>query len=370
MSVEPKERLSEPLNIETLDRRKLRVFLERRRLGEASSRPGGMRLEEILEESLRRAQDLVPAGTGALLLDNPITKRRDKRENDLVVVTSFSMGKGNPYPPGRAVPVYGTNLADVYIEGKTFIGMDEGVSLVAVPVYIEGEVCGVLLMKNRVGRGQFNDRDEKLLAIFSDYMSSVIVNTLDAERAKEISVRDGLTGLYNDRYFHAQLSKEIVVAEDTGEDLSLAFMDLDNFKQVNDTHGHLAGSMVLNEVGGILKNTVNVQDATLTRYGGDEFVLVLPRVDAETGMDICERVRKTIQEYIFLRIEGPYGPPLRIGSLITCSVGLASYHQHVRKRFSIDQNKDAFLKLADRAMYASKDKGKNCVVLAAREADE
>ncbi len=357
---------------ESLDRRKLRVFLERRRLQEAPSRAGEVRVEELLQESLQRVNEFVPSTCGALLLDNPITKRKDKRENDLIVVAAFSQKTGlNPYPPGRTVPAYGNTVGNVYLTGQPYIGNEteikEADTLLAVPVMIEREVCGVLLLRNRLGQRGFSDRDLKLLNVFADYMSSVIVNILEAERAKEMSIRDGLTGLFNDRYFHAQLSKEIVVAEDAGDDLSLVFMDLDSFKQVNDTHGHLAGSMVLKEVGALIKTVVNLPGATLTRYGGDEFVLVLPKAGAATAADYCERLRCTIKDFTFLAIEGPYGPPLRIGGIITCSIGVASYHEHVRKRYSSEQNKDALLKLADRAMYGAKEQGKNRIVLAERE---
>ncbi|MEW6774780.1 MAG: sensor domain-containing diguanylate cyclase [Bdellovibrionota bacterium] len=374
MAPETRAKLPEALPVECLDRRKLRVFLERRRQGEPARGSGEVRLEELLRENLARAQELIPSGSGVLLLDNPITKQRDRRENELVVVASISQGTGtNPYPPGRTIPVYGNTIGNVYLTGQPYLGLqseaNENASMVAVPVYIEKEVCGVLLLRNRIGGKEYHERDQQLLAIFSDYMSSVIVNVLDAEWARELSVRDGLTGLYNDRYFHAQLSKAIVVADESGEDLSLVFMDLDHFKHVNDTHGHLAGSMVLREVGGILKNIASLPDATLTRYGGDEFVFIFPRIHAEAAQGVCEQVRREIEGHTFLRVEGPYGPPLHIRGIITCSTGVASYHEHVRKRFSIEQNKDAFLKLADRAMYAAKERGKNCVVVSDKEGE-
>lgn len=361
--------------VEMMDRRRLRVFLERRRMTE-SGRLGEVRLEEALTDGLRRTLEQIPAATAAIVLDNPITKRRDKRENDLVVIATHTPAGGSSanYPVGRVIQAYGNRVGDVYISGEPFNGAsdDDGerTSLLAVPVTIEDDVCGVLIVRNRLGASSFNDRETKLMQVFADYMSSVIVNILDAERAREMSVRDGLTGLFNDRYFHAQLSKEIVLAEDSGEDLSLAFLDLDHFKQVNDNHGHLAGSMVLKEIGQILKNVVNDPAATLTRYGGDEFVLVFPNYDAEAARETCERLRRTIEDYCFLRMEGPYGPPLRIQGVISCSIGIASYHQHVRKRFSLEQNKDAFLKVADAAMYQAKEKGKNRVIVAEREPTE
>ena len=361
--------------IESLDRRKMRVLLERRPSGETMSRTPGARLEEVIQDGLRRACELVPAGFGALLLDNPITMRRDRRENELVTLATMTQpGTANPYSVGKTYPVYGNEIGAVYLSGEGNIGMmemgSERQGYVAVPVYVSVEGGGVLLLGKSLSGRQFSDRDQKMLSVFADYIAGVMSNVLEAERARELSMRDGLTGLMNDRYFHAQLSKEIVLAEEGGEDLALAFLDLDKFKQANDTYGHLAGSMVLKEVGTLIKSICNIPGATLTRYGGDEFVIVLPRANASEGYEICERLRQEIERFVFLRIEGPYGPPLRIANLITASIGIASYHEHVRKRFSIDQNKDAFLKLADRAMYAAKDEGKNCVVMAERESED
>ena len=142
-------------------------------------------------------------------------------------------------------------------------------------------MCGVLELVNRQVDRQYTDRDLKLLEIFARYTSVSIENLLDAQRANEMARRDDLTGLHNDRFFHHRLTEDLIRADVTDSTVALIFLDLDNFKGVNDTHGHLAGSQVLKEFGYLLKQTVTVPRATLARYGGDEFVIILPDHDVE-----------------------------------------------------------------------------------------
>ena len=160
-------------------------------------------------------------------------------------------------------------------------------SALCVPMRIESSVCGVLELVNRTGPGGFREKDRRLLEIFADYASISIQNLLDARRAYEVAKRDGLTGLYNDRYLHLRLTQELSRISRDGGDCCIVFLDLDNLKAVNDRHGHLAGSQVLREVGYMLRRTVTDERATLTRYGGDEFVLILPGHNLQEGLEVC-----------------------------------------------------------------------------------
>src|SRR6185436_15535856 len=115
-------------------------------------------------------------------------------------------------------------------------------SLVAIPIRIEHEVCGVLELINRRDAMGYSQEDRNLLEIFAGYISISIQNVLDGRQAQEIAKRDNLTGLFNDRYLHIALSDTIRRCSAEDLDMSLLFLDLDFFKRVNDTHGHLAGS--------------------------------------------------------------------------------------------------------------------------------
>ena len=129
------------------------------------------------------------------------------------------------------------------------LGTIETQSLLSVPIQIGRSTCGVLELVNRRGGDGFGDRDMELLLIFAGYISTSLQNVLDANRYRELAKIDDLTGLYNDRYFNQALSESLEEAERDGSDLSLIFLDLDRFKEVNDEHGHLVGSQTLREVG-------------------------------------------------------------------------------------------------------------------------
>jgi len=144
-----------------------------------------------------------------------------------------------------------------------------------------------------------------------------------------------------------------------GGDLSLIFLDLDNLKAVNDHHGHLAGSQVLREIGYILAKTVSDERATLTRYGGDEFVLVLPGMTLAEGFRLAETLRETIRSAVYL--SRPYGfneAPLSLRNL-TASLGVASVRENTTSGAPIEQQKNELLRAADAAMYRAKEGGKN-----------
>ncbi len=241
--------------------------------------------------------------------------------------------------------------------------------MVCVPIRIEAAVCGVLELVNKIGPGGFREKDRRLLEIFADYASISIQNLLDARRAFEVAKRDGLTGLYNERYLHLRLTQELSRISRDGGDLSVIFLDLDNLKSVNDRHGHLAGSQVLREVGYLLRRTVTDDRATLTRYGGDEFVLILPGYDMQEGMEIAQSIRNAIRASTFL--SRPYGfndPALNLHGVLTASLGVSSIRSHTTRGGSVEQHKNELLRAADAALYRAKQLGKDRCV-GAREED-
>ncbi|HEX9161272.1 MAG TPA: sensor domain-containing diguanylate cyclase, partial [Thermoanaerobaculia bacterium] len=234
----------------------------------------------------------------------------------------------------------------------------------AVPIYIGKNVCGVLELVNRLDGKAFNSKDMTLLEIFAGYTSFTLQNALDAKRAQLLAKRDDLTGLYNDRWFNVRLTETLAAARITGRELIVIFMDLDQFKEINDTHGHLAGSQVLREVGFILKRIVLDGNATVARYGGDEFVIILPETALEEGVKICEEIRRTIAETTFLDREWGYRmPALRLSGIISASIGVAQHLPDTTSTLSLDLEKNELLKRADAAMYRAKSGGRNQVVV-------
>lgn len=162
---------------------------------------------------------------------------------------------------------------------------------------------------------------------------------------------DQLTKIYNRRYFDIKLEKEINAASWFHSPLSIMMLDVDFFKQLNDTYGHLTGDKVLEEVSSILKNTVRLKD-TVARYGGEEFVIILPKCESEQAYIIAERIRKSIAGRQFY---DKLGNPIRT----TISIGIATYPVNAL-------NKRDLVLEADQALYQAKDNGRNMVMIAGR----
>ncbi len=365
-------------SIYTLDNKRLENFLERHKAYYAYS--GEIEIDRFLREVLQKANEFVPSEAGSILLDDPSTKNNDDRlENDLVVIAAFGaegdgrLARRTNARIGIAGHVYSAGVAymtedvaeDPYFYPTYETSAFHTKSVLCVPIRIEAAVCGVLELVNRVGPGGFREKDRRLLEIFGDYASISIQNLLDARRAFEVAKRDGLTGLYNERYLHLRLTQELARISRDGGDLCIIFLDLDNLKAVNDRHGHLAGSQVLREVGYVLKRTVTDERATLTRYGGDEFVLILPGNALDGGMEIAERIRDAIRSATFL--SRPYGfnsPALNLQGTITASLGVSSVRMHATAGAPVEQQKNELLRSADQALYQAKEGGKNRIAAA------
>ncbi len=361
-----------------LDPSALERFLQRRRANPYLALE--LNLAENLIEVLRKANQFVPSAAGSILLDDPAQKRKDRPGNQLTFIAAFGekseglVGREIQADSGIAGHVYSTGAAystsDAPRDSHFFGGFDQETqystrALIAIPIRIEQEVCGVLELINRQGRSDYSGDDLNLLEIFADYISISIQNVLDGRQAQEIAKRDNLTGLYNDRYLHIALTQAVERSQDEAQDLAVLFLDLDFFKRVNDSHGHLAGSQVLQEVGHILAERVEHLDAFAARYGGDEFVLVAPGTSLDDAVELAEDVRTSIVETTFCAAPGEIQRAALHLRGLTCSVGVATLARHLgEEQGGAETAKSTLLRLADAAMYVAKETGRNRTAVA------
>jgi diguanylate cyclase (GGDEF)-like protein len=356
----------------TLSSQQLSRFLERHRRGETLERYHPQ-LDAFLREILVKANEFVPSQSGVILLDDPQAKLFDQKKNRLTVIASFGdgadrlLGQQTMVHQGLAGQVYTTGRASRFAADGTKTGFAEheqqlGIptrSMLGLPVILGASVCGVLLLINRREHESVAAEEHNLMEIFAGYISSSIQNTLDGIRAKELAQRDDLTGLYNDRYLHHRLRAEIRSTKKMERDLSLLFLDLDNFKEVNDRYGHLDGSRTLHLLGILLGNSLPEQ-AVAARYGGDEFVVILPETSGDAATDLARRLLGKIADTPF--VLGRPGEEQTV--FVTASFGVASLLEHVSSDMRSSHRANDLIRLADAAMYRAKARGKNRVVAA------
>jgi diguanylate cyclase (GGDEF)-like protein len=168
----------------------------------------------------------------------------------------------------------------------------------------------------------------------------------DGKELQLLATRDGLTGLYNHRTFYALLADELTRAKRFKRPVSLLLLDIDHFKRVNDTHGHLAGDAVLRELGGLLGRQARAINR-VCRYGGEEITVILPETGLEAAANVAERLRAVVEAQPF----DANSEPIRI----TVSIGVASFPAHA-------DGAAALVAAADTALYAAKQRGRNRVV--------
>ncbi len=226
----------------------------------------------------------------------------------------------------------------------------------AVPLVAGERVVGVLeAVREGVRSRRFSSSDAALLSALALPVAAALSNSARVAEAERLSQTDDLTKLHNARYLRQYLVNELKRARRYGSQVTAFFLDLDNFKQVNDHYGHLVGSHVLMEMAGVILSCVRDTDV-VARYGGDEFVVILPETDMEMGLRVAERVRQRVSEHAFTGGRG-----LRLQ--LTASFGVACFPAHA-------QSPQQLISRADTAMYEAKAARKNCVRHAAAAAQD
>lgn len=206
-------------------------------------------------------------------------------------------------------------------------------------------VLGGLVLGNPESR--LTEKDAEVSMMFVDLLSSSLYNANLVRQLNRMATTDVLTGLYNRRYFLTELDKAITHTQRSSQPLSIAMLDIDHFKKVNDDFGHFCGDAVLREIATLLRESVRKNVDVPARYGGEEFIVIMPYTSLDQAQYFSERVRRVVEETPIVF----ENQTLRI----TCSIGVAEYFP--------GETSIRFIDRADAAMYRAKNNGRNQVAV-------
>ena len=217
---------------------------------------------------------------------------------------------------------------------------------ICLPLAAQGAILGVLHLCHAK---RFTTETRGIARALAEQLALALANLQLQETLRTQSIRDPLTGLFNRRYLDASLLREFTRAERRAAPVALLMIDVDHFKQFNDTHGHDAGDVVLAQIGQVLTQMSRPEDIAC-RYGGEELTLVMPEAPADVAMKRAEEIRTAVARMELSHRNASLGP-------VTISIGVAVYPQHGR---TLEQVRQA----SDRALYAAKHAGRDRVVAA------
>ncbi len=215
-------------------------------------------------------------------------------------------------------------------------------SLFAFPLIISGEVLGMLIVSSENSR-VLGEQETQILTSITNQASMAIQNILTITTEKRKADTDGLTGLYNRRYFNEQIEWLVDRALEQEQPLSLILMDIDNFKKYNDTYGHPAGDQLLKVLTAAISEVVREHDI-FARYGGEEFAIILRDTNNKLALQIGERIRQVVLTIPSGTLKCP----------VTISIGVGTLPDQACDRFTL-------LDFVDKSLYYAKNNGKNRV---------
>jgi two-component system cell cycle response regulator len=247
--------------------------------------------------------------------------------------------------PNRPFPRTETRVFPPRGGGRGGTAEDALYAFCSFPITTNGRLSGLLSLGGRT-MARIDGDTHAFLAQVANQAHIVVENSRLIERLRELAIRDSLTDLYNHRHAMDLLTNEFERVGRYAAGVSLLMLDLDEFKRVNDEHGHPAGDAVLKEMARVLKETLRTVDS-VGRYGGEEFVIILPHTSPEEAKATAERIRRKVQGHVFWVGAKPLS--------VTVSVGVASHPSP-----NVD-SPESLVREADRALYLAKDAGRNRV---------
>jgi diguanylate cyclase (GGDEF)-like protein len=276
-----------------------------------------------------------------------IAEQPVSRDACLVVIYGEDLGKKHPLDK-PSILLGRSSKADIQIDQESISRnhakiVNTGKALVLRDL---GSTNGTYVNDELATEHQLWDGDlVKIGHTIFKFLSGSNIESAYHEEIYRLTTTDGLTQVYNKRYFLETLEREISRSHRYGRDLTLLMMDLDHFKQVNDTYGHLAGDYVLKQAAQVIKAKSRREDF-LARYGGEEFAILLPEIDSPQGLAFAEKIRQIVELFPFVFD--------RTRILVTVSLGLASIRTELIEPLD-------FIQRADENLYRAKRTGRNRV---------
>jgi diguanylate cyclase (GGDEF)-like protein len=313
-------------------------------------------MESLLTAVMARIKAIIPARNWSLLLIDPATQ-----ELYFAVVVGVAAEAVKDIRLKRGEGIAGT----VAVTGQPIFipevdqdprfsarvdattGFDTR-SIIALPLLVRGEVIGVFEVVNPEEEKFFREKYLPHLSILADYVAIAVDNVRNLQKLEARTFIDEVTGYYNSRYLLHELGRLIPQHLSKNEPISVVFLDLDNFKTVVDTFGHLRGSKVLAQVARVISGVLEAEDS-LVRYGGDEFVILLPHRTQSEALQMVRRLRAVLNRTRLLQDEG-------LEIKVTASYGIATVPDDA-------QDEEELLLIADRAMFGSKGRGRDCIMV-------
>jgi diguanylate cyclase (GGDEF)-like protein len=313
-------------------------------------------MEALVRTVVAKFNELIPASNWSIFLLEPETQELHffvvvGLDDQKVKHLRLKVGEGIAGTVAQnGKPIF---IRDVKTDSRFCSRVDDATgfetrSIICLPLLVHREIIGVLEVINIENENFFLTTYLPLLNILADYIAIALDNVRSFQQLQEKSFIDDLTGFYNTRYLTWNLDNLVERIMGEGSQLSVVFLDMDNFKTVVDTHGHLLGSKVLVEVASVIGRLLEPHDS-LIRYGGDEFIILLPDKDKQTAYEFVCRLRRAVNHSCFLFEEG-------INLHLTASYGIATLPDDAR-------DKAGLLKLADAALFSSKGRGKDRIMM-------
>jgi diguanylate cyclase (GGDEF)-like protein len=316
-----------------------------------------VQIDELLERVVSKSTGVLgdtafiflAADTGQLKLEAAFSKDRDRLMKMLIATVNLGGQAFNAehfaqvLQRREAVIIPNLQQTNLSVELRTFTEKYSVVSLLAVPIQTKDVVLGSFV--SLASEPQvFTSEDVNTALALADFTAIALENAGLFAELQRSAITDSLTGVYNTRFFHEVLGREAARADRYTTPLSLLMIDIDSFKIVNDTFGHVVGNKVLTQIGRIFERTVRNTDFVF-RCGGDEFGVVLPGTNLEGAMHVAEKILQKVESSDILTTLGYSGA-------VTVSIGISEYHR--------GSHFETLVAEADQALYASKRSSKNC----------